>query len=490
MKNEEKFSSQLGNVAKKTTVAASVAGLCAVAGAATIVGPGATYSLEGAAQRAAADSQSSTSLGTITITITGTYQAADEITFTLGSDVVGKAAGSATTLSCTAGSALSLTDESSANIRSFRVPLGATASGVCTLNGVNVLDSSLDSLTDVITISSQSKTQAGTLVDAGSAAVLGTVVNQLQVAVNATTGQFNGQIDAKAANRLFTTAGGSRTVDVLTVAVTKLAVTGADATLSTASTGSTNPALVIDVTGNFNFLKNTGETTGSYLGGANSAAATCGALTTVLNGTDITGLKLSIESGNVAAATNCLITVGVNDGSTSINTAHNQLSPVTFSAGSATFNLKLGSAANRTDVNAFTPGGFTASGATVFVPFMPVRSDVTNILYLTNNSAVEGTATMSIKGTNGTCTSSSVSLPAGQVANLGNAFASALSSSCVTSNDKVSITVTATTPVQNTEVFSAYAIGNADRLPVINSSNGYKTDADTGVGSQNANNAL
>jgi hypothetical protein len=478
VKNEEKFSSQLSVVAKKTTVAAAVAGLCAAGMAATIGTRTDTYSLEGSANRAAANSNASTNLGVVTVTITGTYQAGDEITFTLGSDVVGVASGN-TALSCT-GSAPPLADESTANVRRFRVGIGATAAGVCTINNFFVLDSSLNSTSDVISLSSQSKTNAGTEVDAGASAVIASVVNELQVAVLTA---FNGQIDAKNANRLFTTTNSTRTQDELVLRITNLAVTSGDASLSAASTGSTNPALVVDVSGNFDFLKNGTETcvAAAITGGANTAAVGgSGAIFPICSGSSITGLRLTFEA---AAVTSGEKTLTVTLGSTG-----NQVGPTTFTGGTATFNL-TGSASNTDVTSGLNNGAFTASGASVFVPFMPVRSDVTNILYITNNSNVDGSVTMSIKGSNGTCTSSAVTASANKVTNLGTALASALTSSCVTSNDKVSIAITTTTPIQNTEVFSAYAIGNADRLPVINSSNGYKTDADTGVGSGNANNA-
>jgi hypothetical protein len=479
VKNEEKFSSQLSAVAKKTTVAAAVAGLCAAGMAATIGTRTTTFSLEGSANRAAASSNASTNLGVVTVTITGTYQAGDEITFTLGADVTGVASGNSV-LSCT-GSAPPLADESSANVRRFRVGIGATAAGICTLSNLFVLDSSLNITSDVISLSSQSKTNAGTEVDAAPAATIGSVVNELQVAVSTA---FNGQIDAKNANRLFTTANSTRTQDELVLRITNLAVTGGgDASLSGASTGSTNPALVIDVTGNFDFLKNGTETcvAGALTGGANKASlAGGGAIFPICSGSSITGLRLAFESTDV--------TTGDKTVTVELASTGNQVGPTSFAGGTATFNL-AGTASNTDVTSGLNNGAFTASGATVFVPFMPVRSDVTNILYITNNSGVDGSVTMSIKGSNGTCTSSAVTASANKVTNLGTAFASALTTACATSNDKVSITITTTTPIQNTEVFSAYAIGNADRLPVINSSNGYKTDADTGVGSGNANNA-
>lgn len=485
------------NVAVTASVAATVATLCAGAAyATTIANRSATTAGLSADAIARVAATVTTALGDITVTLGATYDANDEVTFTLSGGQFGP--DDAGAFACFGASGFTpVTSRSGTNTRTFRLNSGSVVSDTrCTLNGVSVVDTSVSSTAgSTVTLQASGlKSSTASAFNTGNAAgTIATVVNEWSVAV---TTPFDASVDAKKNNKVFTSGA---TADRFLVTVTN-----ANTLNNLAAAGSTN-ALVVNLSGDFSFLANGTETanaTGNTLvfGGENSAAAAgtgTATLTALGSGSSVTGLRLTIDGssnlpGNGSSATYGVDVVGADSATSNSITAQSFATNASYSLAFASGAAKTGSSLNA--------GTWGASGAVIFVPYMPIGSTITNVLYFTNNSSSTGNALMTIRGEAGgtsVCTTTATTaLKSNGVTNLSNDFTS-LVATCqaagrIATTDKVFVTISSTVPVANSEVYSGFTVGGTSRVAVVNSSSGYKGNSAGGniqnVGQGNADN--
>jgi len=477
--------------AGKASVALAVASLCAgVATAATVnkAGTQGKLSLEvikASAGYATGGSTFSTSLATMTMTLGATYTGGDSLTLTIGgasfADVYAN-------VICDGTSFLSFSKAASTQV--FRVPgTGTFTTGsACEINSARILNSSVTA-EGTITLLPTGATSGGVAFDNSAAASkVATVVNAYKVSV-ASTGKLDGLVDAKYGNKQFKSGS---TQDVLTLTFTSTSVDNT-ATYMGGLTGSATVAATIDVLGDFTFLVNGTETTSSDIltSGSNSAAASAGSLSIIGSSAAVTGLRLKLESANVPAngSTATITLTGSSVG--------NKLTTQTFSTSPYTLQIQTPEATSTSYsiTGTYEPGVWSQVGTQVFVPYMPVGSTINQVLYIANNSSTAGVATMSARSTSGgTCTTAAVTIAANANTNLSDALAAAIAScqaaGTVAATDKLFITVTATSPLASTEVYSSFTVGGTSRVTLPNSSNGYKGNGATVIGGSNADNSL
>jgi len=132
------------------------------------------------------------------------------------------------------------------------------------------------------------------------------------------------------------------------------------------------------------------------------------------------------------------------------------------------------------------PGTWTSNGSTVQIPYMPINSTagagkIDPVIVISNRSAATGTITATLRDEAGnTCalTDAALGTIAGnRTKSIGGLIRDAAAgSSCPTLNvaggERLSITLNVTLPSGSTEVYSGYTVGGADRVTVVNSSNG------------------
>lgn len=496
------FSRKLGasDVAVTASVAATVATLCAGAAYATTIAnrPSTTHGLSAEAIARVAATVT-TALNDITVTLGATYDANDEITFTMVGGQFGT--NDAGTLVCAADDGtnkfVAVTSGSGSTTRKFRREGAARVTDSrCTLGGVSVVDSTVGAAvgsTVTLQAAGLKSSTAASFNTTGSAGTVATVVDQWRVAVSTA---FDASVDAKKNNKIYTNGAVS---DRLVVTVTNASVLNA-ANLDKAA--STN-ALVVDIVGTFDFLANGTETVSttnntSVLAGENSAVVGVGTatLTAIGAGTSITGLRLTVADSAIPAS-GASATYGVDVISVDTATA-NAITAQNFPA-SSTYSLSFTRGTAETGSN-LDAGNWGASGAVIFVPYMPIGGSISNVLYFTNNSSSTGNALMTVRGEAGgstACTTTATkALVSNGVTNLSTEFAS-LIAACqaagrIATTDKVFITISSTVPVANSEVYSGFTVGGTSRVAVVNSSSGYKGNSAGGniqnVGQGNADN--
>jgi len=487
------FSRKLGasDVAVTASVAATVATLCAGAAYATTVAnrtsTAAGLSSEAVARVAATVT---TALGDITVTLGATYDVNDEITFTMAGGEFGS--NDAGTLTCASGVFTPVTSGSGATTRKFRNTTSAVTDTRCTLAAVSVVDSKVSSTvgsTVTLQASGYKSSTASSFNTTGTAGTVATVVNEWTAAV---TTAFDASVDAKKNNRIFTNGAVSDRILVT--------VTNADVLNNLSAASSTN-ALVIDINGDFSFLANGTETVSAtnntaVLAGENSASTTgsgSSTLTALGSGASVTGLRLTIGTlPSSGSSTYGIDVAGTDSGTSNAITAQNYAANSTYSLAFATGVAETGS-----DLDA---GNWGASGAVIFVPYMPIGSTISNVLYFTNNSSSTGNALVTVRGEAGgstVCTTTATTaLKSNGVTNLSADFAT-LIAACqaagrIATTDKVFVTISSTVPVANSEVYSGFTVGGTSRVGVVNSSSGYKGNSAGGniqnVGQGNADN--
>jgi len=498
-------------VTAKATVALTVAALCVgSAHAATVAGRSAAatnMSLERSQRVAATES---TALGAISFTVSSTYDQNDEITFTIGgtSGTVALATDAAAVgVTCAGYTASAFTEVTTAGnktstLRTYRFTPPSSVSTVdngisCTVSGFNVLDTSVGTtLNNTVTLRVQGKDgSTNAAIDTGgSATTISALVDEWQVAV---TTALDGVIDNKTGGRQF--VGGAS--DALFITVTNQAL------LNTMESAASTNALVVTFNGDFSYLVNgTGESLGATgqnsiaaLAGANSAAAV-GAYANVassdflqLIGTNssVTGLRLQIQNAELGSAST---TFGVTFGNANASTG-NPLSAQNFAATSS-YRLAFADGSSETG-STLDAGAWTSNGVNVFVPYMPIGSGIVPTLFWVNNSTATGTVTLRVRGENGTCAASQTQAVTAGMTSLATAFTSLITAcqtaGSVLTTDKVFVTLSGTTPIGTSEVYSAFTVGGSSRVTVVNSSSGYRATGSgaapsTNIGQDNADN--
>lgn len=481
--------------AGKASVAIAVASLCAASAQATTVGNVGVgkLSLEKAVIGFGGSSTSTSSIGTILATLGAVYSANDVLVLTLDSNASFSTA--TPTLTCGGSSTGWDIFDKGAQFVKFRVPatFGSTttfASGVtCTLAGATLLDQTLDVANETVKITASGVAANSLAFDStGTATTVSTVINSLAMSV-AAANALSLKVDPAALNKKFK---GGLTSDNLTFSFTSTAVDN-PISLAAGLTTSATAAATIDISGDFNFLVNGSETSATVLGGTNSATATAAGgasgvnLTALYTGSSVTGLRLSVEAAQLSSGLSIRL---MTDGSTNSNA----LTPQTFT-GSYTIRGTSNSVTGTAKTGTLTPGSWGQGGTTVFVPYMPVGSGITQVLYIANNSSTAGSTTITATGQAGhTCTTSAVTTLANANTNLSDALASAIATcqaaGTVATTDKLMLTIVSTTPVTYTEVYSSFTVSGSSRVTIPNSSNGYKGNAAANlIGTSNADNS-
>jgi len=495
------------NFRPEHSVAAAVA-LAIGAGsafAATFNGGAAIYSQEYGALASPTAGQnlvSATTGGDVRFSLGAAYITGDSVTLTLSGAEF--ATGSTISVACdqTGGTSFSTTIGSSGSVTldattaTFSVAAGIPATSQCRVSGAQVKNSSVAAVnTSGIKLALSVKRGADTTVDTAAATTFGTVRETLFMAVNATTGRLDGVIlnyggTATGQNgRIF--SGATPNVDKL---VTNITVLGAvnDVTLSTGTAFSI--FLASNATGGLNWLNNgtagegidcvgTGGNTASVSGGVGviSAGTTGASACSTIN------YRFTGATTNIAAANTDKSTVSTID--FTVAATGNQMVAQTFSVSSGQWNYSVGTAST-TKVISFTPGAFTANGARVFVPYMPIGTGISPVVTVANTSDVAGTATISAIASSGDACSSAnfgtVALAANKVTSLSSAVVTGLNT-CFgsTTSRSVALTITVNAPAENVEVYSMYNV-NGNRVPVVNSSNGKGNQNTLGVSTGNA----
>jgi len=335
-------------------------------------------------------------------------------------------------------------------------------------------------------------TRSGAAIDTAVAASMAEVVQELDV-VALSANRFNGVIDNTKGNKLFTATGGATTSDVLTITYTDV-----DVFQSTDVTPATDDAVVLTLGGDFNYADEDGTTgcsstdltagAGTFTNAANSNTAIdtgCSAITVTQTAANTFGGGASVTVTN---------TVAVNGGGATSLGVTNWLRPQTFTGSAVIKWSAAGNAVAQSRTVSLTPGAFTGNGTTVFIPYMPIGSGISQILYLTNTANVAGTITMSAYNDSGVqCGTAAfggnITVGARRVTNLASALSAGIAA-CggASTSAKWYLTITASLPDSAIEVYSAYNVGGSDRANVVNSSNG-RVVAD-GQGSSNSNGNL
>jgi len=266
-----------------------------------------------------------------------------------------------------------------------------------------------------------------------------------------------------------------------------------DPAVINAATLDTTTGLTIVINGDFNVLANTTE--GCLLpgtGGGNNITVTqqdgtaigavtstsCDAITVTLTGAQV---------GTIIGTDSDLLLIKFNADNTVAT--RKDIKWQAFSGSASYSYVVAASAVVQSDAEAsFAPGEHTASGSRIFVPYLPVGSNISHVIQLANNSARSGTVTMTARNQAGTeCTSPNmggrVSISPNRITDLGSMLAAGIANcygGAATTN-KLFVTVTADVPDTAVELYTSYNV-SGNRVNVVNSSNGRVTGAADGSG--------
>jgi len=337
-------------------------------------------------------------------------------------------------------------------------------------------------------------TRAGSTVDNAVAAQVGEVVQELNVAVQSA---YAGTIDNRDNNKQFAS-------DASSTAMT-LRFTNVDVFEDTDVTPATDDAVVFSINGDFNYLDE-GAAAGcadtDLSGGQGVYTAASGTLAINSGCSTITITNTNANTFGAGASTDiaqkirtdAAVHAAADVGAAGVLGASNWLVKQTFTGSAVIKYTAAASAIAQTRTVTLSPGVLTGNGSTVFVPYLPIGSGISQILYLTNTANVAGTITMSARNSAGTeCPTASfggnITVAARRVTNLASALSTGIAA-CggASTSDKWYLTITADLPDGAIEVYSAYNVGGSDRANVINSSNGRVVTG--GQGSSNSNGNL
>lgn len=430
------------------------------------------------------------------LTLSSAANSGDTITITLGGTAGAQfLTTSNITLRCNATDDGNVTDGTA--ITAATAPSATSFTAVLTNNcaagqTVHVLGGRLDiaSLQTVGTITlSASLSRAGSVIDTANAALVADVVQEFNVAV---TTAFNGVVNNSAANRSFTTAGDGAFLDRAVVTYTNV-----DVFQDTDITGAADDAVVVTLNGDFAYLNDDTVATcldtdisgnvGRFVATASNITinSTCSTLTITQ-----TAANAFMQVGDATGTRN--FDIELNGG---VALAASYLRNQTFTGSAVIKYTAAGSAVAQTREVALTPGAHTGSGSTVFIPYMPVGPNISQILYVTNTANVAGTLTISGYDDSGVACSTSafggnITVGARRVTNLASALAAGIAA-CggAATSKKLYLTINASLPDDSLEVYSAYNVGGSDRANVINSSNGRPASGTT-QGGANSNGSL
>jgi hypothetical protein len=451
----------------KAALFAAIAGSCGYVSAATIAvtaAPGAeVVSSEGAS------AASNVGLTMVTVTLNETHFAQDQIQLVLTGANFASYGVSGPSVTCNGTdflleSALA-TPGNTTTFTIYQKSAGATSIGkVCSFASLAVLSSSLTSAGNVTIqsrrVSSGVSSALNGVIDFQNSLGLGFAADD--AALGTTAGSqtdFNGKGDALTLQVASRNTFGS-TVSLLTIGFAL-----------SASSGKT-----------FSFLDDGGACgTSAVLNRATSAgrlATSAGSVT--INAACTTVTYAGTVGPLTGTARNITLEFGHKSATPSTGVV---IEPMTFSAITAT--ITQGSTVRATDAT-LLPGSWTSNGSTVQIPYMPVNSTagagkIDPVVVISNRSSATGSISATLRDEAGnTCalTDAQLGTIAGnRTKSIGGLIRDAAAgSSCptldVAGGERLSITLNVTLPSGSTEVYSGYTVGGADRVTVVNSSNG------------------
>jgi len=496
----------VNNFSSKIAVAVAVAVMGASAQAGTVATVGAsTHSVQFSAREGAISATSqSVAVSNFTYTPAVALNSGDVLTLTLSGASFGTsstaAAGFGTATPGGGGTAIPAANSSgTTTTKTYTLDANVAAGTAITFAGHTLLNSSLGSTGSVT--ASVSVSRGTSTIDTAAAVAVATKVNEFAVTVQRV---LNGVVDmigatgkqwtsaAETAAAAATTANAA-TRDTLTLKIVDTDVTGAgDASLQTSD------ALRVTLGGDFNFLNNTSAAgvsdgvgfplvdggdklevlradSGAAIGSVLSATAS--EIVLQFTAAEVATINALAAAGTGAANGDSTILVRfVSDNSDTANVKKAQ----TFTASANWYFTTTNSAVAQTYGNpALTAGSNTINGTTVFVPYLPVGSGISQVLQLVNNSSSAGTAKLSARNQAGVaCSNASfgtVDVGANRVVDLGPALAAGIAACYggASTTNKLFVTVEANVPDTGVEVYSAYNV-SGNRVNVTNSSNGRK----------------
>jgi len=184
--------------------------------------------------------------------------------------------------------------------------------------------------------------------------------------------------------------------------------------------------------------------------------------------------------GAIAGDTVVTVALGSRFASPSVGTSGVAITPMDF-GDATTINLNEGSVVLASDT--VDAGEWDSNGSTVNIPYMPVNtvaaSRIAPVVYITNRSLVSGPATAVLRNESGVeCSVDLGTIESTRTTNVSNLINDAVkrcyntSSAAEAAGHRLSITITASLPSADTEVYSAFTVGGTSRVSVVNSSNG------------------
>jgi len=413
-----------------------------------------------------------TGLPTVAVIIAADYAAGDDIEFRItGATIAGKT-GSTATMSCGAVLSIEYLQHTGTAVR-FRVTganqpnLGAT----CYIDGIWVTKASLAAST-LVTGTYSVRTPSGESIDIGCAdagspslprpcapgetpnvVTIARIHSQFNSGVRADLFPFNGILDESSD---FTTF---KYEDELTQSRTGDTLWVKFANYGDALEAVPGVSMVLKLRADFSFAAGrdgvcgTGDDVGVVLSDLLGKPAIfepdCSAART----------EYELPDGVYTAPTDRLIVL-IPEGSKAT-----RLTPQSFRA-SCTFSYE----GNQSVEQSFAAGAWTIEGASVFVPYLPYRSDIRRIVYLANYSGRTGSIVVSAFDEAGRTYRADVRFVAGHsVFDLGPVISNALIDGGFQFPGKVSVLITTSLRTADFGVHAGYEVGGTDRATVVTS---------------------
>jgi len=487
----------MNNSIFKGALLGAVAAACGYASAATIapIAGGAVaknVSLEGATVSTSALGAKRVAAVGVSVTTSVSHFAGDEWQLTLSKGTWSTTGATSVSVACTSGNIVLdqiPTYSSDGKSLTFTVAgtSGTTSAQSCDFASLGVHGPSLSA--GAVTVSFAAKRPSSASFDRDlttTDATLFSVGSQLgSISV---LSAFNGVVDYQgSAGKGFATDDGGvlgGKEDTLSI---KLAASSTGTDYSMTGNGSLTLVLNAESGKKFSFLDANGD-------GTCSAAELTTTASGLVEGSGITLLTIDATCSSVtflgavsipgtgAGDTTVSIAMGSRFASPSVGTSGGTITPMTFPSTSSA-SLVSSTSALKSNTAISGVGAWTSNGSTVTIPYMPVNtvaaSRIAPVVYITNRSLVSGPATASMRNESGVlCEASLGTIEANRTTNVSNAINDAVKSCYNTSSaaeaagHRLSITITASLPSADTEVYSAFTVGGTSRVSVVNSSNG------------------
>ncbi len=438
-----------------------------VASAHTLVvspGPVATYSRQGAVLSA---STANVGIPGTDVTLGADYSVNDNIDFTISGATVGGATNAnlavAANIDCGASIIVSFVARTG-NVIALRVTqknVANTVGVVCTIadNAIEVTYPSLATSSGSVTATWAARTAITNIAfDPQTAPVgaylLASVIDQF---TSTQTVAFNNVVDVNTGRTAFV-GGGTETY-----AVTATNTNGNSGV--NAVPAATN-GVVVTINGNFDFVDSgaAGCVNGELAGVVAVVSAPAAGATLGISA-DCQVLTITDANAPAAGTTQTYTLTITPPGSVLV-------APQTFTS-SVGFNYAVG-ATTGTESDAYAAGAWTLNGFIAFVSYMPYGANISQIIYLANDSNQTGAVNIAARSSAGVaCNFAAGSVSGNRTTQLSGAIKTGLEACYGAAfTDKVQFTLTANIPAADGDLYTAYNVGGNDRGTVVNDSNG------------------